>query len=328
MRAPGIGSLKRKIPQLCVLLEIQWPLGKASKEQLNTDMPLDYKAKMALAYAAEEAERGGQAWIDKDHLLRGLLRFPNEACTALEILQLDLATAHRSFKRHPAELSDQPTPSSIPVRMGPEPTQGTVSMGRTRGVSMFERYTEQARRAIFFARFEAIHRRAEAISTAHLLLGLSWDEDSRAAVVGSLKDKLTDICAALGISLRPSTEIPYDRNGDIPLDNKSKMALAYAAEEADLDGQFWLDTDHLLRGLLRFPNEAGTALESVKLDIATLRAASNRHRIEFPPAPAPALMSISTAFRQTPGMVARPFLTVAVLALAEIILLFLVRLLN
>jgi ATP-dependent Clp protease ATP-binding subunit ClpC len=154
---------------------------------------------------------------------------------------------------------------------------------------MFERYTEQARRAIFFARFEAIHRRAAAISTAHVLLGLSWDENSRAAVIVSLKDKLADVCVPLGISLRPCTEVPYDQKTDIPLDRNSKMTLAYAANEADWDWQEKIDTDHLLRGLLRFSNEASEALNAISVDLRIVRTASKHNRAEFPPERTPFL---------------------------------------
>jgi len=205
--------------------------------------------------------------------------------------------------------------------VGSGQAHGTVAKGRTTGASLFGRYTEQARRAIFFAHFEAIHRRAEAISLAHLFLGISWDENSRAAVVGSLKDKLLDICAALGVPVRPSTEIPYDRKVVIPLDDTSKIVLAFAVEEADGDGQYWIDTDHLLRGLLRFRNDVSTALEAVQLDLATVRAASKRHQSEFPPNPPPSLMPGGNSFGEGPRMVSRPFLTLAVLALVELLVL-------
>ena len=41
---------------------------------------------------------------------------------------------------------------------------------------MFERYTEVARRAIFFARYEASQFGASAIEPEHLLLGLSRED--------------------------------------------------------------------------------------------------------------------------------------------------------
>ena len=50
---------------------------------------------------------------------------------------------------------------------------------------MFERYTEKARRVIFFARFEASQYGSSYIETEHLLLGL-WREDY--AVRAYLKD--------------------------------------------------------------------------------------------------------------------------------------------
>jgi ATP-dependent Clp protease ATP-binding subunit ClpC len=188
---------------------------------------------------------------------------------------------------------------------------------------MFERYTQQARRAIFFARFEAVHRRAEVISTVHLLLGLSWDGDSRAVLAVPLKDKLIDICALLGIPHRPCTEVPYDRNIDLPLDRDSKKTLAYAAEEAEKDGQFWIDTDHLMRGILRFPNKTNAALEAVQLNLGTVREASKRYRAEFPAEPPPFPIPIRKSLVQGPDMVARPFLTVSLLALVQILVLLL-----
>ncbi|MGD0682109.1 MAG: Clp protease N-terminal domain-containing protein [Terracidiphilus sp.] len=152
---------------------------------------------------------------------------------------------------------------------------------------MFERYTEQARRAIFFARYEAVHQPANKISTAHLLIGLTRDSGSRADAVGSLKEKTAQLRAELGIPYPKSTTLPLVSEQKIPLNDNSKMVLAYAAQEAELDEEYWIDTDHLLRGILRFPNEATTSLQSISLDLATARTVSRRHRIEFPPKPSP-----------------------------------------
>jgi ATP-dependent Clp protease ATP-binding subunit ClpC len=43
---------------------------------------------------------------------------------------------------------------------------------------MFERYTEKARRAIFFARFEASKYGSSSIETEHLLLGLLREDQA------------------------------------------------------------------------------------------------------------------------------------------------------
>ena len=184
---------------------------------------------------------------------------------------------------------------------------------------MFERYTEQARRAIFFARFEAIHRRADKISTAHLLLALSLEESSRAVSIGSLKDKIVELCAVLGLPHRPCTEIPYRQNVDIPLDNNSKITLAYAVEEADRDRQFWIDTDHLLRGLLRFPNEAASALHTISLNLAIAREASKHHRIEFPPPRVATIKRVHMLAQNARRSLLPPLVKLAIIALVSFI---------
>ena len=51
---------------------------------------------------------------------------------------------------------------------------------------MFERYTEQARRALFFARYEAYQVGSAFIETEHLLLGLFREEQSPTARVFAL----------------------------------------------------------------------------------------------------------------------------------------------
>src|SRR5216684_2245892 len=48
---------------------------------------------------------------------------------------------------------------------------------------MFERYTEPARRVVFFARYEAAELGSSSIGTEHLLLGLLWVGEDVAAEV-------------------------------------------------------------------------------------------------------------------------------------------------
>src|ERR1035441_7070892 len=64
---------------------------------------------------------------------------------------------------------------------------------------------------------------------------------------------------------------------DIPLDQNAKMVLAHAVNEAEMDNSFYIYTDHLLRGMLRFPYEASVALESIQVNLESARAASRRH---------------------------------------------------
>jgi ATP-dependent Clp protease ATP-binding subunit ClpA len=162
---------------------------------------------------------------------------------------------------------------------------------------MFKRYSEQARRAIFFARSEATHQQADFISTSHILFGITWEENSRANTIASLKDNAVQLRSLLGIPHRPCSSVPYHSTRNIGLDRNSKMTLAYAAEEADKDKQFWIDTDHLLRGLLRFPNETASALQSAGIDLANARISSDSHRKTVPPQRSPYFPAIEYFFR-------------------------------
>ena len=145
---------------------------------------------------------------------------------------------------------------------------------------MFARYTDEAKRAVFFAHFEAVHRGEEKIGAGDLLLGLILARESRAKRIAPLAKYNLELRAALGVPHRPITAIPYLTKKDIPLDVDGKKALAYALREADDDWQFWLDTDHLLRGLLSFSNPASEALERHGVSLDSLRSGSKIDRME------------------------------------------------
>src|SRR5438034_7164458 len=93
---------------------------------------------------------------------------------------------------------------------------------------MFERYTEKARRVIFFARYEASQFGSPYIETEHLLLGLLREDKALTnrflrshASVESIR-KLIE--GHTTIREKVSTSV------DLPLSNECKRVLAYAAE--------------------------------------------------------------------------------------------------
>jgi ATP-dependent Clp protease ATP-binding subunit ClpA len=146
-------------------------------------------------------------------------------------------------------------------------------------MGVFKRYTEEARRAIYFARVEAVLRKAPAITPAHLLLGLSWDERSMVNDVAALKDRLPDLCMSMGTPYRPCTAAQLgNHHPEIPLDQDSKIAVAYTSEEADWEWCEKIDTDHLLRGILRFSNVASEALKSIGVTLEGIRSAAHANR--------------------------------------------------
>ena len=115
---------------------------------------------------------------------------------------------------------------------------------------MFERYTEKARRVIFFARYEASEVGSPYIETEHLLLGL-LREDKRLLVC--LKIENTEAIRG-EVDARSTKRRRISTSVDLPLTNESKRVLAYAAEEAERLQHRHIGSEHLLLGLLRETN--------------------------------------------------------------------------
>jgi len=115
---------------------------------------------------------------------------------------------------------------------------------------MFERYTEKARRVVFFARYEASHYGSARIEPEHLLLGFvrevkslrKWVPNTSADAIRQSVDGHT----TKGPSIPTSV--------DLPLSETSKKVLKAAGEEADLLGHHRIATEHVLLGMLAVPH--------------------------------------------------------------------------
>jgi len=135
---------------------------------------------------------------------------------------------------------------------------------------MFERYTEKARRVIFFARYEASQFGSRYIETEHLFLGLLREDRDIAKRVArsgaSLESIRKQIEAQTSVREKVSTSV------DLPLSEACKRVLRYAAEEADGLAHKHIGACHLLLGLLReqgclaakILREHGLRLESLR----------------------------------------------------------------
>src|SRR6201986_2800806 len=114
---------------------------------------------------------------------------------------------------------------------------------------MFERYTEKARRVIFFARYEASQFGSPYIETEHLLLGLLREDKALTnrflrshASVESIRKQIEGHTT---IREKVSTSV------DLPLSNECKRVLAHAAQEPERLAHKHIGTEPLLLGLLR-----------------------------------------------------------------------------
>jgi hypothetical protein len=114
---------------------------------------------------------------------------------------------------------------------------------------MFERYTEKARRVIFFARYEASAYGSKIIETEHLLLGLlreDWPLLERCVGPGGNVDALR-----AEIDKQIPRKQSYSTSVEVPLSADAKRALNFAAEEAERLAHRRVETGHLLIGLSR-----------------------------------------------------------------------------
>src|SRR5437667_306155 len=139
---------------------------------------------------------------------------------------------------------------------------------------MFERYTERARRVIFFARYEASQFGSTTIETEHLLLGLIREDKNLTNRFlrnhSSIESIRKEIEGRTTIREKVSTSI------DLPLSNECKRILAYAAEEAERLKHQHICTEHLLLGILReekcvaaeILHERGLRLNAIREELA------------------------------------------------------------
>jgi ATP-dependent Clp protease ATP-binding subunit ClpC len=135
---------------------------------------------------------------------------------------------------------------------------------------MFERYTEKARRVIFFARYEASQFGSPYIETEHMLLGILREDKALTNRLlrthSSVESIRKQIEAHTTIREKVSTSV------DLPLSNECKRVLAFASEEAERLGHKHLGTEHLLLGLLREENSfAANILKERGVQLASVR---------------------------------------------------------
>src|SRR5262249_16637053 len=115
---------------------------------------------------------------------------------------------------------------------------------------MFERYTEKARRVIFFARYEASQFAAQAIEPEPTLPGLlTEDTQLRHKFFRSPHPPLKSIRKER--EGRPIRREKVSASVDLPLSASAKRVLSYAADESERLGHRHIGTEPLLLGILR-----------------------------------------------------------------------------
>jgi ATP-dependent Clp protease ATP-binding subunit ClpC len=128
---------------------------------------------------------------------------------------------------------------------------------------MFEKYNEKARRALFFARYEASKLGSRVIESEHILLG----------VLREGEEIIKEIFSRFNVKAEQiRREVEGDRlfvdrissSAELPLSEESKKILAYAAHEAESMLHQYVGTEHLLIGILRVESSTAARILTAK----------------------------------------------------------------
>jgi ATP-dependent Clp protease ATP-binding subunit ClpC len=148
---------------------------------------------------------------------------------------------------------------------------------------MFERYTESARRALFFARYEVSQLGATAIEPEHLLLGVVRETGGVVAEILSSAGCSPDTLRQ-EVERRSGTREKIATSVEVPFADGAKRVLKFAEEEANRLRHRNIAPEHLLSALLREEGSVaasvltsrGLTLDSVRGAVAKLSADSER----------------------------------------------------
>src|SRR5438876_10656766 len=147
---------------------------------------------------------------------------------------------------------------------------------------MFEKYTEKARRVIFFARYEASQFGSSYIETERVLLGLiREDKNLTNRFFPKANASIDSIRKEIGG--RTMIREKVSPSVDLPFSDESKSALNSAAEESERFSHKHIGTEHILLGLLReeksvaaeILRERGLRLSMVREELS--RGSSEKH---------------------------------------------------
>jgi hypothetical protein len=139
---------------------------------------------------------------------------------------------------------------------------------------LFPRFTEAARRSLFFSRYEAVSLGRLEIAPAHMLLGVIRGAGTvtRAMFEGA-GISLADARAAVAAANPPRDEVVEPVQ--VPFQSSTKTLFTVAADEADRLGDQKIATVHIVLALLRDDGVAAAFLGRRGLDLDSVRAAAS-----------------------------------------------------
>jgi ATP-dependent Clp protease ATP-binding subunit ClpA len=137
---------------------------------------------------------------------------------------------------------------------------------------MFERFTEEARRTVVFAKEEAYTLQHTSIGTQHLLLGLLHTSEGVAAGALTGAGVALDDLREQVVRIVDPGEVTADAAGTIPFTPRAKKVLELSLRESIELGHPSITGGHILLALIREGSGvAAQALTGLGVDLAALR---------------------------------------------------------
>ena len=142
---------------------------------------------------------------------------------------------------------------------------------------MWQRFTERARRVVFFAQEEAGKLGGNYVSTEHILLGMVRENDSVAA---RILDSMGVSLGRIRSEIERQVAIGDGRMGqDMQLTPRAKRVIDLSYDEARQLSNNYIGTEHLLLGLVREAEglagrvltKLGVELERVRIEVRKLQ---------------------------------------------------------
>jgi ATP-dependent Clp protease ATP-binding subunit ClpC len=134
---------------------------------------------------------------------------------------------------------------------------------------MFERFSERARRILFFARYELSTLGGQAIDPAHILLGMLRDQRMQ-GLFANWNVPLADVRVHIERHIPRGPKSPT--SVEVPFAEATKRMLNGAAAEASRLRSYRVEPEHLLLALLHESDRLGAAtLESHGMTLDSAR---------------------------------------------------------
>lgn len=153
---------------------------------------------------------------------------------------------------------------------------------------MFERYTEKARRVIFFARYEALQYGSLIISPEHILLGLMREDKTMSTRFFAFRSHLSVDFIRREVESRIVLREKMPQSSELHLSPATKRILAFAHEESERLRSRSIGTEHLLMGILReeqsiaaeILREQGVRLQNVREELSRTNDSAAFHSLQ------------------------------------------------